>query len=183
MPRGGARPNSGRRKGDNSRATRLRRMRLEKAAGLIEKKIAQKTENERPVVPFKGDAHEYLVSIYKDPTIPMPFRVDAAKASIPYEKPRLAAITVTPSHELPPVVEGITYEIVDPMAEMTAEQVEQELESQMTAEDYAQLEHMNSDEYSAAEFSPETRAREPAHSLETTSTEEARPSGPFLGIL
>jgi hypothetical protein len=39
---------------------------------------------------FEGDAHALLVSVYKDSSQPIGLRVDAAKAAIGYEKPRLS---------------------------------------------------------------------------------------------
>jgi hypothetical protein len=41
---------------------------------------------------FKGDAHSLLVSVYKNPAHPIGLRLDAAKAALPFEKPRLSAI-------------------------------------------------------------------------------------------
>jgi hypothetical protein len=40
---------------------------------------------------FEGDSHALLASIYKDPSQPIQLRLDAAKAAIGYERPRLAA--------------------------------------------------------------------------------------------
>src|SRR5262245_51155781 len=40
---------------------------------------------------FTGDAHTFLIAVYKDPAIPLHVRVDAAKAAVRYEKPRLNA--------------------------------------------------------------------------------------------
>jgi hypothetical protein len=40
---------------------------------------------------FDGDAHALLCSIYRDTTQPMELRLHAAKAAVPFEKPRLAA--------------------------------------------------------------------------------------------
>ena len=48
---------------------------------------------------FKGDAHAFLVAIYKDPAHTIELRLDAAKAAVRYEKPSLAAIDVTGDHE------------------------------------------------------------------------------------
>lgn len=42
--------------------------------------------------PFRGDAHALLMAVYKDVSNPMNLRIDAAKAAISYEKPRLAAV-------------------------------------------------------------------------------------------
>lgn len=41
---------------------------------------------------FQGDALAFLVAIYKDPTQEASMRIDAARAALPYEKPRLAAV-------------------------------------------------------------------------------------------
>src|SRR5437773_2759704 len=41
---------------------------------------------------FGGDAHAYLIAIYKDPRQETSVRIDAAKAALPYEKPRLAPV-------------------------------------------------------------------------------------------
>jgi hypothetical protein len=40
----------------------------------------------------EGDAHSLLVAIYKDGSMPIGLRLDAAKAAVRYEKPALAAI-------------------------------------------------------------------------------------------
>ena len=42
---------------------------------------------------FKGDAHALLMAVYKDTTHPLPVRIDAAKAAISFERPKLAAVT------------------------------------------------------------------------------------------
>jgi hypothetical protein len=41
---------------------------------------------------FEGDAHTFLMAVYKNPDLELPIRVDAAKAAIRYEKPALAAM-------------------------------------------------------------------------------------------
>lgn len=41
---------------------------------------------------FDGDAHAYLMSVYKDTTQPAMLRLDAAKAAAPFEKPKLASV-------------------------------------------------------------------------------------------
>ena len=43
---------------------------------------------------FAGDAHAFLVAVYKNPRIDHHTRQDAAKAALPYEKPRLQAVTL-----------------------------------------------------------------------------------------
>jgi nicotinic acid phosphoribosyltransferase len=41
---------------------------------------------------FGGDAHALLMAVYKDPSQSIELRVQAAKAAIGYEKPRLTAV-------------------------------------------------------------------------------------------
>ncbi len=41
---------------------------------------------------FDGDAHALLVAVYKDPAQPTELRMEAAKAAIGFEKPRLASV-------------------------------------------------------------------------------------------
>jgi len=40
---------------------------------------------------FKGDAHAYLMALYKDPRMDKETRLRAAQAAAPYEKPKLAS--------------------------------------------------------------------------------------------
>jgi hypothetical protein len=44
---------------------------------------------------FEGDAHAFLMAVYKDPDIDLKIRLDAAKAAICYELPRLASTKVS----------------------------------------------------------------------------------------
>jgi hypothetical protein len=41
---------------------------------------------------FEGDAHAFLMAVYKDMTRPIETRIDAAKAAIRFEKPTLATL-------------------------------------------------------------------------------------------
>lgn len=41
---------------------------------------------------FEGDAHAFLVTVYKNPANDLPIRIDAAKAAVRYEKPSLSSI-------------------------------------------------------------------------------------------
>lgn len=41
---------------------------------------------------FEGDSHELLMSVYRNPELPLLIRIDAAKSAIGYERPRLAAV-------------------------------------------------------------------------------------------
>lgn len=76
----------GRNKGTPNKRTEQRLSAMKEAAAKIE-----------AVVPnaFKGDSHELLASIYKDPSQPLQLRLDAAKAAIAYERPRLAATQIS----------------------------------------------------------------------------------------
>src|SRR5947209_2847860 len=72
----------------------LGQARLEHAAEVVEAVGA--------VIPeaFAGDAHAFLVALYKDPRVDPLARKDAAKAALPYEKPR--PVTVTAPTAEPP---------------------------------------------------------------------------------
>ena len=88
MPRG-SRP--GERRGGRQKGTRnIKTLESEQASEAAAKKLHE-------IIPeaFKGDGHTLLMAIYKDPEYPADVRIDAAKAALPYEKPRLAAIHAT----------------------------------------------------------------------------------------
>jgi hypothetical protein len=73
----------GRQKGVPNRRTEQREAAVQETAALI-----------RTIIPhaFDGDSHALLMAVYKDPQQPLDLRMEAAKAAIAYEKPRLAAI-------------------------------------------------------------------------------------------
>lgn len=50
---------------------------------------------------FIGDAHTYLMAVYKDPAFETSIRLDAAKAAAPYEKPKLATTEIKGDPEKP----------------------------------------------------------------------------------
>jgi len=85
MPRG-AKPGErrgGRAKGrPNKRTTGLQE---------AQQQAAQKLAEALGESCFEGDAHALLMAVYKDKTQPIELRVDAAKAAVGYEKPRLQA--------------------------------------------------------------------------------------------
>jgi hypothetical protein len=56
--------------------------------------LAKVAEELEEVIPgaFEGDSHALLMAVYKDTRNDMAMRLDAAKAAIGYEKPRLASI-------------------------------------------------------------------------------------------
>jgi hypothetical protein len=67
---------------------------------------------------FHGDAHALLMTVYKDLKQPIGLRIEAAKAALPYEKPRLASIE---------------NKVVDEFDNMTDEQVEAWLDERAEA--------------------------------------------------
>lgn len=71
----------GRPKGAKSKATIEREAAAAEAVARVEEKLQGA---------FEGDAHALLVAVYKDGDLPLPVRIDAAKAAIRYEKPALA---------------------------------------------------------------------------------------------
>lgn len=106
----------GRPVGSSSRTTLARKLKLEQMAA----RISEDLDGES-VKAFDGDAHEFLMSIYKDPRMPVLLRVDAAKACVPYEKPKLSAITVKPeAADQPAPIEKVEYFVVDPVVPETS---------------------------------------------------------------
>lgn len=59
-----------------------------------ERKVEEAAQVIASLIPgaFEGDSHAFLMSVYKDPAQPLATRLDAAKAAIGYEKPRLGTI-------------------------------------------------------------------------------------------
>lgn len=82
--RGGRREGAGRPKGVSDGSTKQRAERVQAAMRAAEARLSD---------PFEGDAHQLLIEVYKDKTHPLQVRVDAAKAAIGYEKPRLQSVT------------------------------------------------------------------------------------------
>ena len=83
MPRGGHRLGAGRPKGSRSARTLDRERSIKEAAIVLEGILPDA---------FKGDAHAFLMAVYKDTRNPLKDRLAAATAAIGYEKPRLAAV-------------------------------------------------------------------------------------------
>lgn len=88
----------GRPSGARNRRTKAVEEKTRKAAATLAKQIPGC---------FEGDSHELLMAVYKDPENPLPIRIDAAKAAIAYEKPRLAAIEHTGAGGDPIQIESI----------------------------------------------------------------------------
>lgn len=76
----------GRQKGSLNKRT----VALGEATAAIAEKIGGTIEDA-----FEGDAHAYMMTVYKDPANETVLRLYAAKAAIRFEKPSLAAIEHT----------------------------------------------------------------------------------------
>ena len=90
--RGGKRNGAGRRPGTPNKRTEQREQAMQEAATQVGEVLG--------AVAFEGDAHALLMMIYKDTSKPLDVRLDAAKAAIGYEKPRLAALDANLSGEV-----------------------------------------------------------------------------------
>ena len=75
----------GRQKGSRNKSKIAREETAAKTVALIGEVIPEA---------FAGDAHAFLVAVYKNPRLDHHTRQDAAKAALPYEKPRLQAVTL-----------------------------------------------------------------------------------------
>lgn len=78
------RKTGGRKKGTQNRITQAREVAVEEFKEQIEEVLGPSA--------FTGDAHALLMSIYKDATQSVVIRLDAARAAIGYEKPKLSSI-------------------------------------------------------------------------------------------
>ncbi len=107
MAHGGKREGAGRRAGAASKHTKVRAAKVDEAAAKLEKAIPGA---------FKGDSHAFLMAVYKDPANPLDVRIDAAKAAIGYEKPRLQAVDLGSQKDKPlkMVVEWLSSESSSP---------------------------------------------------------------------
>lgn len=85
-PKPGSPRVGGRQAGTPNQRTEAREMKVAQAAAMIESVMPDA---------FKGDAHAYLMTVYKDTGNPTRDRLAAATAAIGYEKPKLAAIEHT----------------------------------------------------------------------------------------
>jgi hypothetical protein len=82
-PKGRKKP-GGRRRGTPNKRTVERERAVAAAAEQIAAVLGEDA--------FQGDAHALLMAVYKDPRQPAGLRLEAARAAIGYEKPRLAAV-------------------------------------------------------------------------------------------
>jgi len=62
---------------------------------LLEERTRALIDNAKEIIGgdlFEGDAHALLIAIYKDNSLPLNLRLDAAKAAIRFEKPAMTAV-------------------------------------------------------------------------------------------
>jgi hypothetical protein len=83
----------GRPAGAKNNRTVEREQHMRQAAQLIEQALGETA--------FAGDAHDLLVAVYKDTSHRIELRIDAAKAAIGYEKPRLGTTTLQGDEDAP----------------------------------------------------------------------------------
>jgi hypothetical protein len=80
------RKTGGRRKGTPNKVTAARQAMLPDTAARV---MAGRSGG------FPGDAHALLVAIYRDESLPLSMRLDAAKSAVKFERPALASTMVT----------------------------------------------------------------------------------------
>jgi hypothetical protein len=80
------RKTGGRRKGTPNKVTAARQAMLQDTAARV---MAGRSGG------FPGDAHALLVAIYRDESLPLSMRLDAAKSAVKFERPALASTMVT----------------------------------------------------------------------------------------
>lgn len=63
---------------------------------------------------FEGDAHAFLVAVYKNPLNEFAHRIDAAKAAIRYEKPALSSVEAKVDADVRATIRKVQRTVVDP---------------------------------------------------------------------
>ena len=131
--RGGKRPGAGRPKGSSQKKVHLAATRgATRAAASAHRAVALLTKT--GLDPFDGDAHAYLIWAYKNQDMPHEMRLDAARAALPYERPRLATQTIVePIRTIDPSLLN-----VDEL-ERVISAIDRRLEEDRVAEEIAQL--------------------------------------------
>ena len=77
------RKTGGRQKGTRNKRTLQHEAQMKAAAAQLSAAIPDA---------FEGDAHAFLMAIYKNPSVPLRERIDAAGKAIGYEKPKLSSV-------------------------------------------------------------------------------------------
>jgi len=83
MARGGKRENAGRKPGVKSTKHVERMKKVEQVMAAVEASVPGA---------FAGDAHAFLIAVYKNPDMTLKDRIACAVAAAPFEKPKLAAV-------------------------------------------------------------------------------------------
>jgi hypothetical protein len=89
MTWGGNRDGAGRPKGSQSAQTRKRR----EAVRVVSQAVVAQFETEHPDA-FQGDSVDFMRCIYRNPTLPLDVRLDAASKAARFERPALMAAAV-----------------------------------------------------------------------------------------
>jgi hypothetical protein len=113
MARGGKRPGAGRPKGTTG-VHRLKQN-AEKSIG----RAVQRMKRARARI-FDGDAHAFLVSVYRNEDLELDPRIKAAGLALAYERPRLASTTLTVRRPGDMTDEEIAAAIADTRAQAAA---------------------------------------------------------------
>jgi hypothetical protein len=74
----------GRKRGSKNKRTEKLNQAVEEVAAVVAKALGLEA--------FEGDAHAFLMLIYKNEKAPLDLRLEAAKAAIRFEKPALGAV-------------------------------------------------------------------------------------------
>lgn len=77
------RKTGGRKKGTLNKRTQQSRVALKRAEAILREKI--------PGL-FEGDAHAFLMAVYKNPNLDTRTRLEAARVAVSYEKPALSRV-------------------------------------------------------------------------------------------
>jgi hypothetical protein len=90
--RGGKRSGAGRKAGARNKRTEELQQAMTETAAQLNEALGPKA--------FQGDAHALLMAIYKDTSRDIELRLDAAKAAIGFEKPKLSSVEATLDGEI-----------------------------------------------------------------------------------
>src|SRR5215471_2429687 len=114
----------GRQKGTLNKKTLARRCDVREAVERIEAVLPD---------PFIGDGYALLAAIYKDNRLPLGVRMDAAKAAVVYERPRLAQVAMT-TRSLDDLTDEEIFELRDAIRALQAQSSGKAIESHWEGE-------------------------------------------------